>query len=214
MIKYILASGSPRRKEILTNAGISFDIIVSECEEQTNETRPDKLVMSLSKLKCNAVAQKIILDKEILVKLKKKMIEDNAKKICVIGADTMVFNKDLPMGKPSDEASAYTMLKSLQGTNHSVYTGVCLTFLSLNEFGCFEINHSYSFAEKTIVYVAAMSDNEINEYIKTGESLDKAGAYGIQGYFSKYIERIEGDYFNVVGFPICRFSKELSKILN
>lgn len=202
MIRYILASGSPRRKEILTQVGISFEVIISDCDEKTDETNPDKMVVSLSQQKSLAVVNKIKND------------YNSTDELCVIGADTMVFVDNKPMGKPSDVNEAFVMLKKLQGNTHLVCTGLSLIFLSLGTNGELNLTQKISFAERTKVYVAAMNDNEIMSYIKTGEPMDKAGAYGIQGYFSKYIERIEGDYFNVVGFPVCRFNKVISKRYN
>ncbi|MBE5936581.1 MAG: septum formation protein Maf [Lachnospiraceae bacterium] len=190
MIKYILASASPRRREILANAGISFDIIVSDCEEVISKTIPEEMVKELAEIKCKDVCKKI--SKELV-----SQYDD----VIVIGADTMVFFDNYHMGKPKDEEDAFCMIKKIQNNTHNVITGVCITSLATGRIN--------SFSETTTVHVREMSDDVIREYIKTGEGVDKAGSYAVQGIFSKYINRIEGDYFNVVGFPLCRFCQEI-----
>ena len=121
----------------------------------------------------------------------------------VIGADTLVFFRGKPLGKPRDEKEAALMLKALQGQTHQVYTGVTLIWHQGKSL------RQMSFHERTDVSVWPMTDEEIGEYVKSGEPMDKAGAYGIQGLFARFIRRIEGDYNNVVGLPVGRLYQEM-----
>ena len=172
--KVILASASPRRKEILGKTGIDFEVQVSDCDENIDENRPDELVMKLSELKAKAVAAK------------------NPDAI-IIGSDTVVAHKGQIMGKPADRAEAISMIKSFAGDIHQVYTGV--TIIIPNE-------KTYTHNVCTDVHVLPMTDEEIERYVDTGEPMDKAGAYAIQGLFAPFISKIDGDYYNVVGLPI------------
>lgn len=183
MYKFILASASPRRRELLEQVGIQFHIIKSSVEEIITSSEPDKVVMELSSQKAQ----------DVYSHLSEK---DN---IVVIGADTIVYNDNSILGKPKNEEDAFQMLKKLAGKSHFVYTGVTL---NIN-------GELVSFAEKTKVSVYSMTDHEIKEYINTQEPMDKAGAYAIQGLFAAYIKGIEGDYNNVVGLPIGRICQEL-----
>lgn len=172
--KVILASASPRRKEILGKTGIDFEVQVSDCDENIDEKQPDKLVMKLSELKARDVAAK------------------NSDAI-IIGSDTVVAHKGHIMGKPADRAEAISMIKSFAGDIHQVYTGV--TIIVPNE-------KTYTYNVCTDVHVLPMTDEEIERYVDTGEPMDKAGAYAIQGLFAPFISKIDGDYYNVVGLPI------------
>lgn len=172
--KVILASASPRRKEILGKTGIDFEVQVSDCDENIDEKQPDKLVMKLSELKARDVATK------------------NSDAI-IIGSDTVVAHKGHIMGKPADRAEAISMIKSFAGDIHQVYTGV--TIIVPNE-------KTYTYNVCTDVHVLPMTDEEIERYVDTGEPMDKAGAYAIQGLFAPFISKIDGDYYNVVGLPI------------
>lgn len=172
--KVILASASPRRKEILGKTGIDFEVQVSDCDENIDEKQPDKLVMKLSELKARDVAAK------------------NPDAI-IIGSDTVVAHKGHIMGKPADRAEAISMIKSFAGDIHQVYTGV--TIIIPNE-------KTYTYNVCTDVHVLQMTDEEIERYVDTGEPMDKAGAYAIQGLFAPFISKIDGDYYNVVGLPI------------
>ena len=172
--KVILASASPRRKEILGKTGIDFEVQVSDCDENIDEKQPDKLVMKLSELKARDVASK------------------NPDAI-IIGSDTVVAHKGHIMGKPADRAEAISMIKSFAGDIHQVYTGV--TIIIPNE-------KTYTYNVCTDVHVLQMTDEEIERYVDTGEPMDKAGAYAIQGLFAPFISKIDGDYYNVVGLPI------------
>ena len=168
----ILASASPRRKEILENHGIPFKIEVSDVDESHEKMHPAKLVEELSKRKAKAVFQ--TFPSEI-----------------VLGADTVVAYEDEILEKPKDDEDAYRMISLLQGNVHQVYTGVTIC----------SAEKKTTFSVKTDVYVKEMSPEEIKAYISTGEGRDKAGSYAIQGIFSKYIEKYDGDYENVVGLP-------------
>ena len=179
----ILASKSPRRKELLENIGIKPLIIVSDADENIDESNPEELVKKLSHIKAQAVYDKIKADKTI------GLHEDDY----ILGADTIVYANGNVLGKPKDKDDARTMIKTLSGNAHSVYTG----FTLIDSEG-----NTVSKAVETKVYVYDMSDGEIEDYISTDEPYDKAGAYGIQGLFGKYVEKIEGDYNNVVGLPV------------
>lgn len=186
--KIILASGSPRRREILTQAGISFEVVPSDAEETVNETEPAKVVEQLSLRKTIEVAD--------------RQFED----CVVIGADTVVALDQQILGKPETEEKACQMIRLLQGRSHAVYTGVTLLHKVNGQV------QAQTFHEKTEVEVVSMTEQEIRDYVAKGESLDKAGAYGIQGAFAAYIRGIKGDYYNVVGFPLCHFMQELKTI--
>lgn len=177
-MKIILASQSPRRREILQLLGLPFQVKVSDMEEIMTSTNPAKVTEELSCQKAEAVAE---------------TIEEGI----VIGADTVVSLDDKILGKPSDKEEARKMIHELQGRSHKVYTGVTM----IEKRAGVERSRNI-FSEETIVKVAPMSEKEIEDYISLSEPYDKAGAYGIQGAFAKHIEGIEGDYFNVVGLPV------------
>ncbi len=186
-MRIVLASASPRRKELLKQIEIEFEVCVSEVEEIITETVPAKVVEELSAQKAEAVFKKIAGD------------------VLVIGADTVVAFGDTILGKPKSEEEARGMLLSLQGREHQVYTGVTLYSRVDGKENC------NTFSECTRVKFYPMTDNEITQYIKSYEPMDKAGAYGIQGLGARYVEKIEGDYNNVVGLPIARLYQELKK---
>ena len=195
----ILASGSPRRREIMTERGLDFTIRTKDTEEITKEVLPAEVVKDLSMQKALAVAEDYPLKnsgEEVVT--------------CVIGADTVVAFGEKILGKPSDREDAAAMIKMLQGNVHQVYTGVAIAVVT-GQKKCKE-PRCICFAEKTDVLVKPMTDEEILEYVATGESDDKAGAYGIQGIFAKYIDAITGDYYNVVGLPIDRLCEELAAL--
>lgn len=178
--RIVLASASPRRSELMTQAGFTFEIQVSNKEEIYTSTQPDEIVKELSLLKAEDVAHNI-----------------ERKDAIVIGADTVVALDGKILGKPKSEEEAVCMIGQLQGRKHQVYTGV--TILIFDENGiCSRKNHAVC----TEVFVNPMTDREIAEYIACEQVMDKAGAYGIQGRFAVYIDKIEGDYYNVVGLPI------------
>jgi septum formation protein len=186
MEEIILASASPRRSELLRQVGVSFKVYPPDVDEKLDpEIKADELVQSLAYKKAVNVAQKLKGSGGI-----------------IISADTVVV-KDGILGKPSDEGEAFSMLKSLQGKWHSVITG--LTVIDSRNF------KHVSGSEKTRVKFRKLSDDEITSYIKTGEPMDKAGSYGIQGKGALLAEKIEGCYFNVVGLPLARLSLMLKE---
>lgn len=197
--KIILASGSPRRRKLLSQIGLSFTVRVSEADEHTEETKPEKLVCILSERKALAVWD--------------ELTEEEKKESILIGADTVVAVDDRILGKPADETEAFRMIELLQGRSHQVYTGVTILRQGGLQPLADETNtcsiQKKQFFEKTDVLVYPMSEEEITAYVKTGEPLDKAGAYGIQGSFAAYIQGINGDYSNVVGLPVGRLYHEL-----
>lgn len=189
--KIVLASASPRRRELMAQAGYEFEIQVSHKEETYTSEQPDEIVKELSLLKAKDIAE-----------------QNHAKNIVVIGADTVVAYEGAILGKPQSKEDAFKMIKSFQGDRHQVYTGV--TILDYDAEGKETIiNH----AVKTEVYVNSMTDAEILAYIENDNVMDKAGAYGIQSKFAIHIEKIEGDYYNVVGLPISYIYKELKKLI-
>lgn len=202
-MRIILASKSPRRKELLSRIGIEYECIVSEAEEKTTESSPDKVVAELSRQKAENIFEIIRAGER-----------DNSPMV-IIGADTVVACDSNIMGKPKDKQDAGRMLKLLEGRSHSVWTGVTLLFINIDKNGNYSENKviSETYACETKVYMYHVSDNEIEEYIKTEEPLDKAGAYGIQGIAAKFIEKIEGDYNNVVGLPVSALYQRIKNIL-
>ena len=188
MSKIVLASASPRRRELLEQIGLPFTVEVSSVEEVITKTVPQEVVMELAAQKAAAV--------------KKNQSKDTV----VIGADTIVVygsaEGERILGKPKSEEEAFEMLSRLQGNVHQVYTGVTLCYGE----------EVVSFYECTRVHVYEMTEAQIQAYIKTGEPMDKAGAYGIQGRFAAFVKGIEGDYNNVVGLPVGRVYQELVKL--
>lgn len=179
----ILASSSPRRTEILTNANISHTIIPSSCEEIIEPNlKPFEVVESLSYQKAKDVSKKFPTD-------------------IIIGADTIVVINDQILGKPHSEIEAIKMLELISGKTHQVITGVTLIQNSKVKI----------FHEVTDVSVKKLTLDEIEEYIRVENVYDKAGSYAIQGVFKKYIKDIQGEYYNVVGLPIERLKKELEE---
>lgn len=178
----ILASQSPRRKELMGLFGIPFTIRVADIDETMDPDKPPfEEVSRVSRLKARAIPRK----------------EDDI----VIAADTIVVCDGQVLGKPANEAEAYRMLSLLSGRKHQVMTGV--TVLQGDKI----ISHT----EVTDVHFRPLTDNEILAYIATGEPMDKAGSYGIQQKGGLFVERINGDYFNVVGLPVCRLGQILEE---
>ncbi|SDK58394.1 Maf family protein [Natronincola ferrireducens] len=188
MYKIVLASNSPRRKEILENLGVQFQIITSDIEEKLNQDMdPYHLATELAYQKAKNVADKI------------------NDKVIVIGADTVVVNNQI-LGKPQDQLEAFRMLKQLSGNQHEVVTGLALIDChTKKEIRDYEI---------TKVCFRQLEDIEINQYIATGEPMDKAGGYGIQGKASLFVRKIDGDYYNVVGLPIYKLGEMLNHYFN
>lgn len=181
----ILASGSPRRRELLSLITTDFTVKVSNAEEKTEEgLSPDKTVEALAKIKGDAVFSEQPCD-------------------TVIASDTVVAIDGKILGKPHSPEEAFSMLRTLSGRTHTVYTGVYIKNSSFETV----------FYESTEVTFFELSDEDINSYIKTGEPFDKAGAYGIQGPGAVLVKCIRGDFYNVMGFPIGRINRELKKII-
>lgn len=187
--RIVLASGSPRRKEILSQIGASYEVIVSDCDESTSCTEPEALVRELSYKKAEAVAK------------------EQTGPVIVIGADTVVAYNGRILGKPKDDADATQMISMLAGDTHQVYTGVSLLIKEENG----ELR-SLVFAECSQVEVEALNETQIADYIRTGEGKDKAGSYAVQGIFAAHIKGIRGDYFNIVGLPVAGIYKRLYEI--
>lgn len=181
MKKIVLASGSPRRKELLEQLQIPFSISVSTVEEKVEGiTTPADIVILLALQKANDVAVK-------------------NKRSVVIGADTIVTYDGKILGKPKNEKDAYDMLRLLSGKTHEVYTGVAIVSAEKQE----------TFYERTEVTFYELTDEEIYRYIESNEPMDKAGSYGIQGLGAEFVKKISGDYFSVVGLPVARVKRQL-----
>ncbi|MGG4451160.1 Maf family protein [Brevibacillus porteri] len=175
-VPLILASSSPRRRELLQALGLSFTVITSDVDETTAEhLSASEVVEELSLRKANEVASRLTEG-------------------VVLGSDTVVVLDGQILGKPDDEMDAYRMLSMLQGQEHTVYSGVALIDV---ETGRAEVSHSL-----THVRIRALTEQEIKSYIATGEPMDKAGSYAIQGIGATIVEGITGDYFTVVGLPL------------
>ena len=262
----ILASGSPRRRELLTQIGIRFEVIPALSEERTESSDPQEICRSLATVKAEEVAQRImdactacVVQQEtknckagrigektegqtedlsnsgepgeeqpetrsISGETEKRQPEIRSisgmteksslypgipaevaasRRVRVIGADTIVVLRREILGKPKDAADAARMLSELSGRAHEVMTGVCVIDICEGQ----KVSEA-SFSECTKVFVSRLTSQDIEDYIATGEPFDKAGAYGIQGVFARYIERIDGDYNNVVGLPVGRLFRE------
>ena len=181
-IGLILASKSPRRKEILSNVGLDFEIYVSDTDESVPfGTLPYDAVMQISRRKAEAV---------------RNALGEKAKGKIILGADTVVTLENRIIGKPKDKDDAVEILKSLSGKRHVVYTG----------FTVIKDDFLYSDFESTNVYFRSLTQEEIIAYVNSGEPMDKAGAYGIQQLGALLVNKIHGDYFNVMGLPINRIA--------
>ena len=185
MSQIILASASPRRKELLEQIGAEFVVCPAKGEEIITEEEPSAVVMELSRQKAEEVASGVLTYNEQHAELV------TPQDILVIGADTVVAYENQILGKPKDEEDARRMLSMLSGKTHSVYTGV--TFVFIDKDG-------------------RTGEEEIDRYISSGDPMDKAGSYGIQGRFAIHIKGIHGDYNNVVGLPVARLYQELRKL--
>ena len=184
-IMILLASGSPRRREILSDLGAELKIITADVDESSDERDPIRLAESLALKKGLAVYEKLAAD------------NSSDAQLPIISADTVVFCDGEIMGKPTDRQDAQRMLKMLSGKAHTVTTGICVI----------SGGTPFSSAVTTKVFVDPLTEAEINAYIDTRDPFDKAGGYGIQGIFSKHIAKIDGCYFNVVGLPTNALSK-------
>jgi septum formation protein len=194
--RIILASGSPQRKQLLESIGLNFQVIVSEFAEDLDlSSYKDNLsqyVIDTAEQKCRHVLNQIILNKT----------EEN--NLIIIGADTMCSLNNIVYGKPSDQDDAFRMLKAFSNNTHQVCTGVCILQGDLT---------IKTFSETTDVTFGSIDDETIRAYIQTGEPMNKAGGYGIQSLGATLVKKIDGDYFNVVGFPIYHFCTQLKALL-
>jgi septum formation protein len=181
----ILASSSPRRKELLENIHLSFEVSSSDVDESFTEGLSPEVVVKL------------------LAERKAKAVAAHNPTAFVLGADTIVVLEGTVLGKPNDDVEAAVMLGKLSGKTHEVYTGVAI--VSPNE------EDAFTFYEKTTVTFWELTETEINMYVSSGEPLDKAGAYGIQQLGSFLVKEIQGDYFSVVGLPVSRTVRELRR---
>ncbi|MCE2394988.1 septum formation inhibitor Maf [Candidatus Poribacteria bacterium] len=182
----ILASKSPRRADLLKQIGLEFEVYPSEIEEPQITTSPAIAVQELARAKAKAVAAKFGAG-------------------IVLGADTVVVIDGQPIGKPENDAHAIEILTRLSGNRHEVITGVALIDI--------ERKNEVVWSEKTAVYFRKLRQSEILAYVRSGESSDKAGAYGIQGQAGTFVEGIEGCYFNVVGLPLASLTVQLWRLL-
>ena len=189
-MKFILASKSPRRKEILENLGISFRIVTADTNEDSDVIDPAILVRELSVRKGMAVAEELIRNNKIV------------ESTIVISSDTVVASEGEILGKPRDEEDAKRMLRGLLGRAHSVFSGIALTLVEEGR-----VVKTAAATEETKVYFSSMDEDDIDFYVNNEQVYDKAGAYAIQGIASAFIEKIDGDYFNVVGLPVRRMFK-------
>ncbi len=190
MVRFVLASGSPRRRELLEQMGLTFEISSAHGEEVITKTLPAEIVEELSRQKADEVAD--------------RYAQTYKNDTCVIiGADTIVAFGNEIMGKPHDNADAVRMLTQLAGNTHQVYTGVTLVILENGG------RRTLTFYEKTDVEMYPMTAGQVQAYVATGEPSDKAGAYAIQGRCAAYIKGINGEYNNVVGLPVARLMQEL-----
>ena len=184
--KIILASSSPRRAELLRTIGVEFEIAPSQVQERPHpDEAPADYITRLARAKAISIARQ-------------------REQGLVIGADTIVVLDGRILGKPADEVEAGKMLRSLSGRWHAVMTGVALYDVATRQ--------EVADFDKTLVRFGQMSDQEVEWYVKSGEPMDKAGGYAIQGLASKFVERIEGCYFNVVGLPVSMVYRHLQSI--
>lgn len=200
MGQIILASASPRRKELLEQIGISFEICPAKGEERITKSVPHEVVEELASQKAIEVASMV----RTYAETHQELVTPSD--LMVIGADTIVSCGGQILGKPKDERDACHMLKLLSGGTHQVYTGVSIVLLDASGKA-----GQVTFHEKTDVTMRAMSEEEIRRYVATGEPMDKAGAYAIQGLAAMFVIGLDGDYYNVMGLPVCPLAMILRK---
>jgi MAF protein len=193
--RVILASASPRRQKLLRQIGVDPIIMPSYVDEKTDKTDSIEVVKELSLRKAADIQEKC-------------SDEGYLGKTIIISADTVVSCDGHVLGKPKSQEKAEAMLKMLSGREHEVLTGVTV-MLTVND----RLEKTETFVQKTSVKVTELSDEDISDYIATGEPIGKAGSYAIQGIFGKYVEGIEGDYYNVVGLPICALNSVIRGML-
>lgn len=216
MEKIILASQSPRRQEILSLGGYEYEVCVSSAEEQIppeelENLTPQELVEKLARVKAEDVYRRN-RSKNMEKSTTDNQAADSVEEITVIGADTVVAVDGCVLGKPKTEDEAKQMLARLSGRTHDVFTGVCILWTDSDTQ---EEIHGNTFHCHTKVTFYPMTEEEIDNYVATGDCMDKAGAYGIQSGAAKYIQGIEGDYLNVVGLPLSKIYHVLrEKLIN
>lgn len=206
--RLILASASPRRKELLEQIGASFEIIPSKGEESITSPSPAQAVQELSFQKAAEVSRTLGLRPACPDPGSHQASRPDSaapQKILILGADTLVAYGSRILGKPKDKEDAEAMLRMLSGNTHSVFTGVTLLALEDGK------EARVSFYEETKVTMYPLTGQQIAAYVETGEPMDKAGAYGIQGRGAVLVQGIQGDYNNVVGLPVARIYQELAK---
>jgi septum formation protein len=195
--RIILASGSPQRKQLLQSIGLNFEIIVSEFAEDLDissyKENLAQYVIDTAEQKCHHVFNQL------------KLNETEKKNVIIIGADTMCSLNNIAYGKPLDNDDAFRTLKTFSNNTHQVCTGVCILQGDLTK---------KTFSETTDVQFGSFDDETIRAYVETGEPMNKAGAYGIQALGSTLVKKIDGDYFNVVGFPLHHFCTQLKALFN
>ena len=190
--RIILASKSPRRRELLENIGLTFEVMVDNSPEYADKSMPPgEYVQKIARVKLENVMRAVVDD-------------EACGNLVIIAADTVVVFAGEILGKPEDKDDAFRMLKLLSRNTHEVYTGIAV----LNPADNGVITH----AEMTRVTFRELSDEEIASYVNTGEPMDKAGSYGIQNLGSLLVSKIEGDFFNVVGLPLCKLGNILSEL--
>lgn len=188
----ILASGSPRRSELLKQIGLDFTVKTSDADESYSENAsPENIVVELSSRKAEAVFDELL----------------PYNNTAIIAADTIVVHKDQILGKPKNRNDAVNMLKSLSDDVHQVYTGVTILYYVDKKISV------ENFYECTDVYFYKLEDKQINDYVDTWEPMDKAGSYGIQGKGAVLVRKIDGDYYSVVGLPVARVYNSLKKYM-
>lgn len=187
-MRLILASGSQRRRELMTMCGYDFDIVVSDADEDISELDPEKLVSALALRKASEVYSRVNRESD--------------DELVVVGSDTVVSFDGSIIGKPKDERDAVRILTLLSGKTHHVYTGVAVIAAGEVQTEC----------DITEVTFSKLSEAEIEAYVASGEPMDKAGSYGIQGPFGMFVERIKGNYFTVIGMPLPRLYRMLKNV--
>lgn len=204
-MRIILASASPRRKELLKKLFPDFEVIPAKGTEVYTKQHPSEIVQELSGQKAAEIEQTLYGMADTAQKAA-DIIYEQSRDYLILGADTVVALRDQILGKPRDVSHAKEMLRMLAGNVHQVYTGVTLIIVLHGKRQCIE------FAECTHVRFYPMTDAEIEAYVRSGEPMDKAGSYGIQGLGGRFVQGIDGDYQNVVGLPTARIYQVLKKI--
>ena len=216
-MRLILASASPRRAELLTAAGFTFEVLAMEVDERlrTGEA-PRDYVQRLASAKSAAALERLVAGPEgepyESPARTRAAREDRQGAVAVLGADTTVVVDGAILGKPVDVADARAMLRRLSGGWHEVLTGISLRLTGCSGVQAAETPRELAQVERTAVFFSPLGDREVDWYVQTGEGLDKAGAYAIQGLASRFVTRIEGSYANVVGLPVAAVHQLLKQL--